>query len=95
MEILAILLDNKDFRISQAISGDERYVSTLDKANNIITSERYSISKGTLQASAVVDLKAETITDKRTSMAASTRSVVASKYTQSTYSYEYTDDDPK
>lgn len=89
-----ILEDNAAVRIAQAVNGDERYVSTFDKINNTITTERYSISDRVLLATVTVDLNDETIKETDSNAGISIQAVVSSKYTDSVYGYEYTNDNP-
>lgn len=89
-----VIMDNEDVRIVQAFDGNTRYVSTFDKANNTITTERYA-ANGCLEASAIVNIDDETIYDTTTNTQIETRAVVASKKTESVYAYEYTNDNPK
>lgn len=92
---ITILTDNENVRIAQAIDGNTRYVSTFDKENNTITTERFSRNNGELEVSAVVDLDKEIIYDSQSNRGVSTKAVIASKYTDSVYAYEYTNDNPK
>lgn len=89
-----VITDNETVRISQAFDGDIRYVSTFDKINNTITTEKFS-SSGILEATVVVDLDEQTIYDSETNNTIETRAVIASKKTESVYAYEYTNDNPK
>lgn len=89
-----ILEDNATVRIAQAFNGNERYVSTFDKISNTITTERYSNSDGVLLAAITVDLNDETIKDANSNTGISIQAVVSSKYTDSVYGYEYTNDNP-
>jgi len=92
--IATIITDNADIRIAETHDTENRYVSTLDKHNNTITTERFSLS-GTLEATTMVDLNCQTIYDSQTNLTISTQSVIASKSTESVYAYEYTNDNPK
>lgn len=91
---VTILKDNETVRIAETTDGTYRYVSTLNKQNNTITSERFSLS-GELEATAIVNLDTETIYNSQTNSTTSTRSVIASKKTESVYAYEYTNGNPK
>ena len=89
-----VITDNETVRISQAFDGNVRYVSTFDKINNTITTEKFSAS-GALEATVVVDLDEQTIYDSATNNTIETRAVIASKKTESVYAYKYTNDNPK
>ena len=92
--ITTILRDDDMVRIAQAISGDDRYVSTFDKQNNTITTERFSVSDGTLLATATVNLSVNTITETDLNTGIAVTSTTQSKYTDSLYGYEYTPGSP-
>ena len=79
--VTTILRDDDMVRIAQAISGDDRYVSTFDKQNNTITTERFSVSEGTLLATATVNLSVNTITETDPSTGIGITSTTQSKYT--------------
>lgn len=91
---ITVTEDNSDVRIVEAVEGEYRYVFTYDKVNNTMTSERFTLDN-TLEVTAFVDIDEETIYDSESNTTVSTLAVIASKYTDSVYGYEYTNSNPK